>query len=247
MLDSTLDMYNAFLEGIKKEYTGTVIPTVWNDLMNNKTIPEWINSNIAEGIELGQKQIDELRVLRTIANLDPTTPFSNTYDLPDGTDDPKYLRFLGIMFNVMFMGDHLCYEAGTLVLAQVKFDVIRSDQKAAWLKSPYRKPSYERMYYDMSGNQINAYTINPYIAGISTYTTQCSLEYLTYPVRIFFDEAHPADAVNPTYTPGVGSVNSNLPDMQKAKLIDIAVRIYLESTKEERYRTYVNESIIRNQ
>jgi len=258
MILTTRDLYNAFLDGIKKSYTGTVIPAVFNRIINDWGQDEWVKQN-ALAIELNQKQIDDLSFLRIATDgsmiyegniLYPLIPVSlNQFLLPEETfvlnntqgvtqTYPRYMRTLNAMFKITYV-DNECDLTGVSDWLDAK--IMRSDQRSHRLKSPYRKPKDSRLYYEKIRDRIRL------ITGTSSYAHSLRLEYLRYPKRIFFDVLHPDDASNPNYTPGVGSVNCEFPPTLRKEIVDIAVRVYLERVKEERYQSFLNEEVIRQQ
>lgn len=258
MILTTVDLYNAFLDGIKKSYTGTIIPAVFNRIINDWGQDEWVKKNAVEGIELNQKQIDDLSELRVVTDgamyyngaiLYPIAPsVTNQFLVPEKVQDitningvvqtyPKYLRTLNTMFRIVYV-DNECDLEG--ISDWLEAHIMRSDQRVKFLKSPYRKPKDSRLYYEKIQDRLRL------ITGTQSYGHSLRIEYLRYPRRIFFDVDHPEDAPNPNYTPGVGSVNCELQPHLRKEIIDVAVRIYLERVKDERYRTFLNEEGLRS-
>jgi len=261
MIQTTQDLYYAFLDGIKKSYTGTVVPSVFNRIINVWGQDEWVKQNAVEGIELNQKQIDDLSELRVVTDgamvyetnilypIAPITGNSNQFYLPEKVFDltnvngavqtyPKYLRTLNVMFKLNYV-ENECDLEGVSDWLQV--NIMRSDQRAPNLTSPYRKPKDDRVYYEKIQDR------HRLITGTPSYGHSMRLEYIRYPRRIFFDIAHPGDAANPNYTPGTGSVNCEMQPHLIKEIVDLAIRIYLERVKEERYRTFLNEEMIRKE
>ena len=117
---------------------------------------------------------------------------------------------------------------------------MRSDNKIPILKSPYRKPKDSRLYYEVFNRVIHL------ITGTPSYGVAMNLEYLRWPVNIFFDELNQDDTPGADYTPGNGSINCELPPVIRKEIVDIAVRIYLERVRDPRYQTYLNESQMRD-
>lgn len=84
ILENTYQMYQAFLDGIKKYGTGAVDPNAFNRIINDWGQHQWIKENIRHGIELTQDLIDRLSVLRVVT--DGEYMFSRNIDL-----DSKYV------------------------------------------------------------------------------------------------------------------------------------------------------------
>jgi hypothetical protein len=65
------------------------------------------------------------------------------------------------------------------------------------------------------------------------------LEYLRYPIEIFYDENNPQD-----YPLG-GSINCEFGSQQKKEIIEVAVRTYLERVKDPRWQSFLQEEMLR--
>jgi hypothetical protein len=260
MLDTTRELYESFLDGIKKPSTAVVKPVVFNRLINEWGQDEWLRHNVSleEGIELNQKQMDDLEKLNVVTDgyssvyggvlLQPIAPTSSwlfpypkySYTIVDingaNVDYPKYLRLKRIKFKINYV-NNVCSLTG--VSEWLRAGYFRSDQKNVFERSNYRKPADDYLYYEFIDGNIRLYT------GTSSTGAAMMLEYLRYPRRIFFDELHPNDAPNPTYNPGTGSVNCEFSDQQKKEIVEVAVRLYLERIGDPRYQSYLNEEAIR--
>jgi hypothetical protein len=260
-LGTTRELYDAFLDGIKKPYTGTVIPSVFNRLMNEWAQAEWVASNLSDeqGSELTQKQMDDLEVLRVVtdgelSSWDATTIFlpikpvsgTNSFVYPKynqlllATDNayhiyPKYRRFLNVRFKIEYV-DNDCGLTG--ISEWLNADIMRSDQRVVFEDSEYRKPMDDNLYYEMINGVIRL------ITGTPSKAHSMRLEYYREPRAIFFDELHPVDVPNPNYTPGVGSVNCELDYVQKMEIVKIATRLYLERVQDPRYKSFFQEQMI---
>ena len=66
MLLTTEDNYKYFLDGIKKEQTSTVKPFLFNRIANDAQ-DLWLSEKVTE-IEINQKRIDDLEVLRVVTD-----------------------------------------------------------------------------------------------------------------------------------------------------------------------------------
>ena len=75
------------------------------------------------------------------------------------------------------------------------------------------------------------------------------LEYIRKPTRIFLDVdsngAMMADAPNPNYLANIGSVNCELTEFQRQEIVDMMVETYLERVKDERYKSNLQEQMIK--
>ena len=81
ILETTYQMYQSFLDGIKKYGTGAVNPEAFNRIINDWGQDQWIKENVRKGSEITQDVIDRLSVLRVIT--DGVYAFSRRIDLSD--------------------------------------------------------------------------------------------------------------------------------------------------------------------
>lgn len=215
MLADLTALHESFLEGIKKEYSGTVPISVFAKIWNEWAQPEWVMDNVSmlEGVELTQKQIDDLEPLRRFVQINGTSPF----DLTTLTD--KYYRLLSVMFKLTYGATQECGLTGTSDWLGAR--ILRSDMRSHIMKSPYRKPKDSRLYYYIQESKIFMVTD----ATIGSPMASIQLEYLTYPDEL--------DGTGNITTPG------NLHDYQRKEIVDRCVERYLERVRDPRWQTYL--------
>lgn len=271
MLLTTADNYKYFNDGIKKEQTSVVPPFMFNRIANDAQ-DLWLADKVTE-IELNQKRIDDISVLRVVTDgyyeytdtnvpvpvaqlINPITPDSiqgDSFSLPfDGilinnTSGvpmvyPKYYRLLNVMFKIVYIEDK-CKRTG--ISDWMLAWIIRSDQRTIFYSNPYRKPTNDRLYYEIINKKVRLDTgpNNP------SYPHSMRLEYIRWPRKMYYDVLSQADSINPmlsdgSFTPGLGSVNFELPEVQRREIMDVAIRIYLERIKDPRYQSYLVEQRI---
>lgn len=262
-LGTTRETYEAFLDGIKKPYTGTVIPAVFNRIWNEWAQEEWMTRNLSDeqGSELTQKQMEDLEILRVVTDGElsswqgaiwyPLAPVAttNSFVYPKYTQVvnvvgpvaqqtmPLYRRFLNVKFKINYV-DNICDLTG--VSDWLDALIMRTDKRSFNESSEYRKPADDNLYYEMLNGVIRL------ITGTSSTAHAMRLEYYRELRPLFYDALHPADAPNPGYTPGVGSVNCELGYEQKNEIVKIAVRLYLERVQDQRYKTFFQEQMMSN-
>ena len=272
MTESTINYYKRFLNDIKKESTGVITITKFNDIINEAQ--EIVVRDKSLRVETDSKLIDDLRKLRVITdgiNGNPPAILpvkKNQFSLPvrlsvglviqNPPDQPflppgelvapnyiytypEYLKFQNVSFKVTYNSNNLCKSG---ISDWLYTRIMRSDSRTTTNRNPYRVPTAERPYYDIIDNKINFYTDNTCTAH------SMRIEYLRKPRRIFLDTLSGAmlpDGVNPTYLPGVGSVDCEFTEFMRQEIIDTAVRMYLERTKEDRYKSFLNEEAIKTQ
>jgi len=250
-LDTSRNVYDAVLSRIKKQSTGILPPIPANELINDAQI-DWIDFKLGE-IEKNQKRIDDLRTIRILPAPQIAADGATTFLLPDGTSVtdaitlallPKYFRLLNVAFRITYVNN----ECGLTGISDWIYNVhvMRSDQRNWIMTSPHRKPSDSKIYYEIIGEHIVIETNS------SSTAYRVRLEYLR-PARMYFynyinngntEQASPAT----DYTGATaGSINLEFPNKQKVEIVDRAAQIYLERIKEERYRTYLQEELIKMQ
>jgi hypothetical protein len=274
ILETTRDLYFAFLDGIKKEYTGTVVPAVFNRIWNDWAQTEWVRQNISlvEGVELTQKQIDDLSVLMVICNgivpvlagpLDPIAPMvgsQNIFELPDlpsgptatpvgyFVDLPSYPAGISqyprmIRFlSVAFKIQYIENECNLTGVSDWLDAKIMRSDKENHIMNSVYRKPKDSRLYYRRGNR-NVQLIT----GTQSYGVAMQLQYIRWPRNIFFDATNQDDLATADYTPGNGSINCELPSEIRKEIVDIAVRLYLERVRDPRYQSYLNEVMMRNQ
>jgi len=94
--------------------------------------------------------------------------------------------------------------------------------------NPYRAANDKRIYYHQQDDLIVNYPENSNVE-------KARVVYLTYPKPIQYD---------PT---GTATSNGNLTKDQNKEVVDLAVRIFIERVKEERYQTQIMEERLKMQ
>jgi len=251
MLDTPKEMYMSFLDGIRKSSTGTVIPSVWNRIVNEWAQNEWLKDNISrkEGSEKTEKQQEDLHMLRVITNgidsyggvvLIPILPIAgnayrfrlpfqepnvSAYVVPIfGVNYPKMYRMLNIEFKINYIGN----DCNSGVSEWLSCNIMRSDQRTANKYNPWRKPKDSRLYYDIKHNYADL------ITGTSSTGHSMQVEYYRYPLEINYDPNNPAN-----------DVYCEFGETQRKEIIDLCVRQYLERATDPRYQSFLQEEAIR--
>jgi len=258
MLETTLDIYNSFLSAIKKESTSIVVPSAFNIIIN-EAYENWLRVKLKTP-ELVQKRIDDLSALRVVTDgqmpfndpnsasgpvvLSPIGSSNGVFSYPlrerniSGEKYPLYFHLLNVMFKIQYI-DNKCGNVGVSDFIGSK--IMRSDQRVFIRGNKYRRPSDDRLYYEIIGDNIRC------ITDTGSYGVSMRLEYVKKPNKIFFDQQHQADAVNPNYVAGTGSVPPEVLDPQRQEIVDEAARIHLERVKDERYKSFLQEEMIKAQ
>ena len=234
MLATAQDIYMAFLDAIRKQHTGVVKPSYFTRLWNIYAMIEWIaqNSCFKEGVELTQKQLDDLRMLRRIEHIDPESGLENTFLLPGCSPVadmavPKYKRALRIKFKLDYDTTADQEEGFTGESKYLKSFVMRSDEESIIEDSHYRKPSDSNLYYRFIKNYIVMIT-DP---DIGSDAKSMYLDYLVYPNEMYFAD---------TWTYDI-----DLPSEQLKEIIDVAARIYLKRIKDPLFQAELQGEVMR--
>ncbi len=257
MFTTATDLHVAFLDGIRKSYTGTVIPSVFQRIWNEWAQPEWLASNVSsdEGVELTQKQIDDLAVLvnRWLFIGDG----SNLFKLPDGVIGidvdlngnttnvilPKYYRHTSIRFSLDYGNNpnQICNLKGISRMLGASY--MRSDKRSYSYSSIYRKPSDNLLYWQRTNVNVLSTTTPKIILSSREHIEMLSdeligskaycmyLEYLTFPNEINMS------------TPLIGSILST---EAKREIIKLCVQTFLERVQDPRYQSFLMEQKIHN-
>ena len=234
------DAYKAFLRGIRKYSTTTVTPVFFNSFFNDCML-EWVKEKLPLE-EFNQKRIDDLSPLRIITDGGTTTGrytelkgTSYVWDIP--TEYNSLSSASMPMASVTYSGHASLYPLylhGLNAMFRIDdddewedADIMRSDKKPKSGKNPYREPSESLLYYERVGNTIMLY-------GSSLAYYQLRLEYIRYP-KIFNYSTTTSSCVDPEFAPS-----------QNKEIVDLAVRKYLEIIQDPRYKSFLQEEVIRS-
>lgn len=261
MVFTAREMYDAFLSGIKKEQTSTVIPAAFNIIVN-EALEEWVREKQTM-IEFDQKKIDDLQVLRSVTDgvhvyVDASlTPPVSTLLKPIGPDtlngkiftlpvDPSVVisNFPG--GGTLSTQHYPRYLRLLNVIFKIKYQgntCYTNDTVSEWLgaKNLYsdrRIEIFKSPFRRPKDSKLYYEIVGNKIrleTGTPSYGHLLRLEYLRWPVKIQF--------VPP---PGV-SINSDLLPAQQREIVDITVRTYIERSKNPRYQTILQEQVIKGQ
>ena len=268
MLTTARSLYDTFLDGIKKEYTGTVTPAVFERIWNIWAQPEWLKNSVSsdEGFEINQKKIDDLAVLFNrwfFASVNLVN--KDIYPLPNGTNGidvyidsvlttiplPRYYRStqVGFILDYDTSSDQECELTGKSEVQIAYF--MRSDQKRINYFNPYRQPKDSRLYWQRRNIptliQNPAYPSDTTKKVISGYTD--SIQMLTdknkgsnsYAMYLEY-LTYPNDiAITPTDVPSVLSENP------KNEIVKLCVQMYLERVRDPRYQSFLMEQKLQKQ
>lgn len=243
MILSVTDMYKAFLAGIKKEQTSIVPPSTFNLLINEEQ-DKWIKEKVAS-IEIDQKRIDDLQILSTVTDgeyvfatnvlypIRPDTTGGKVFTLPTDPDIninninivsgvpssqkyPRYRRLKGVQFKINYVNN----ECGNVGISNwLSSNIMRSDLRQSISKNPYRKPTDERIYYEIINNKIRL------ITDTDSTGYAMRIEYIRYPSVINYSSII------------AEQVNCELLPEQQQEIVDKAIVTYIERTKNPRYQT----------
>lgn len=216
------DIYISFLDGVRRTSQSVIKKSVFTRVWNEWALPQWTKINLSgvEGVELTEKQIEDLQSL--IIHTDgivynPITPSStNIYDLPDGTIYPSYKRVLRVWFRFSTTGDW------------IKSYPLRSIDESFVLNSKYSAPSLTLLYHRMRSDKIQAVT------PVGYSTTEMNLMYVKEPNLIVYTAP---DTI--TYT-------IDFKQEQLEEIRDISVRIYLERAKDPRWQSFIQEEMLKS-
>lgn len=229
---SSEDMYRAFLRGIRKSNTSVILPAYWNPFINEVQL-QWVKSKLPM-VEFSQKRIDDLSPLRIVTDgsalWGATTVISSTtagiFPIPTlwGKDTAGM---------PLTSGDKPLYLHGLNVMVRKDTGewkpalILKSDKTVMAAGNPYRVPATTRIYFERIKDEIRV------IGG--ALENKMRLEYLRYPKII-------------NYSATVNlNTNPELAPSQNQEIKDIAVRTYLEIIMDPRYKSFLQEEMIKSQ
>lgn len=262
MLLTFVDLHTAFLDGIKKSYAGTVTPFVFERLWNQWAMPIWLSKNVSliEGIEVTQKQIDDLSplMMEYILNFDNITyqvP-DDYYIIPDGimalsifdintnTDKlvvlPKYLRAVSVMFKLDYgtSQNQICNLTGISDFIGALY--YRKDVAIELQKSIYRKPSDKVLYWDKVIKETYVQQLPPTTP--PTYIPSQKIECIKMVNNGSKSVAMKLNYLkHPDEISAINNTGCELNETAKQEIIQTAVILFLERIKDPRYKTFLNE------
>lgn len=266
MLSTANEIFLSFLDGIRKSHTTTVKPEKFARIWNEWAMPEWINSNtsLREGVELSQKQIDDLSNIRKIYIMEPVTwspkgqntAFRKPYDGETATiiDElsgapitgapVNYLRALNVMFRLDYDSRsgwdsyNETYHGGQECGLTGESDWFN----AGWLRSTYLKSNVESIV--MSSPYRKPKDSRLYHRIVGNYIQMISDPWIgnaATKMRLDF-LYYPSEM---TYTTQLGLLYDDREfwPYQITEIIQIAVRLYLERTQSPRWQSFFQEDI----
>jgi len=227
----------SFLDGIRQTSQNTVIPAVFNRLINHSAV-QWAKNKLPL-VEFSQKRIDDLDILRIdTGSSGAVDEDTSSYPIISSTTAyvfPIPTSYDGESTGMLMDGDYPLYMHGLNALFRIDADddwerarIMRSDQRAVNMERSYRIPSNDRLYYEKRGTSI-------ILIGSTLSHSQLRLEYIRYPKKIVYS-ATAGDNINPEFSPS-----------QNKEIVDQSIREYLERKGDPRYKSFLNEEMINAQ
>ncbi len=247
--------YKLFLQGIRREKTSVVEPDLWNLYFPNVVL-KWINMK-QDLVERNQRFDDDLSILTVTTDSLPLLPLlplasSNgitVFPLPEITpSNPSNKQLIG-------ENQYMSFPAYLRLLnirgilpddSEIKLVSLKTNDEDEILTNSYTKPSLDECYYRVEDGSV----YNPGGRVFKVYhdsidIAKVKLSYLRESIEYFFDESNPVDNVrNVTHEMGKGSIPLEFDDLRATKIIDMAVRLFLEVRSDPRYKSFVNEQVI---
>jgi hypothetical protein len=235
IIATTGDIYRAFLRGIRKENTSVVKPSLFNPFIN-EVLLEVVKGKLPQA-EFSQKRIDDLSVLRVVTDggrLHGSRPVINesspgVFDLPvsfenTASGQPMDDRFAN--YPLYLHGINASFRRRDSV--QWRGAVLRKSDKTVMMEdNPYRRPTKDRLYFELISGQIRL------VGGDQEDTLR--LEYYRYP-RIINFSTTPGETIDPEFNPSFNQ-----------EVTETAIRRYLERVADPRYRSFLQEEMLRSQ
>ena len=239
------DTYRSFLRGIRQSSLSVIKPKYWNPFINEVQL-QWVKSKLPM-IEFTQKRIDDLERLRVVTDGSSLAgafmPLTGTglgvFQIPSqytqesqgillaSNNYPLYLHGLNASFRKCVPTSKPQIDPGIIDLTcseWIPAKIRKSDKTVMLAGNPYRLPTKDRLYFERIKGEIRL------IGGSNE--NQLRLEYFRYPQTINY---------------GTGTLDPEFAPSQNQEIVDSAVRIYLERTMAPRYKSFLQEEMIKSQ
>lgn len=270
MIGTTKELYQAFLDGIKKSNTAIVNPSTFNRIVNDWGQSEWLSDN-AMVPELNQKQIDDLEKVKIVTdglysytfpgagsatvmyNISTDTGSSYFFTIPKHTpttviNNRNNSGVIGTQLYPRYLRlAGVQFKISQTGLDDCEFTGISDWKDAHLLRSNQRNMIFRSPFRSPNNRKLYYEQIDNKIRLITNTTAvgyAMRLEYYRWPTEIFFNEAFPD--VEGT-GPGNWCNNCEFAPQVRKEIVDTTVRVYLERVKDARYQSYLNELMIKLQ
>ena len=226
MLTTIAQINRYFLEGINKFNSGTVSPEEFDVLYNGSAVDFVLQR--ARAAERDQRLLDTLRALipapLTVINTGGAATEAEVFPLPYVAAPAPgvshgYLHMLSVAVRLFANGTQTAAPCRT-ASGWVSTRILRRDARNEIVRNPFRRPSLERPYYYVTGNDMRI------LAPDGFYANEARIEYIRYPVKVSVQ----APQVEPDLPPHVNQ-----------EIADYAIRRFLENVESRRWNTNVQE------
>lgn len=262
MLNNALEIYQAFLDGIKMTKMNTVMPDKFVRIWNEWALRDWLKTHglFDERVSLDPITKDKFRNLTRRYFYGPDDGFPWRFSIPDGAlegygpeVDPADISTTsgstgGDALPIIAPVTMEKYLRHLSIQFCLDYDTNNSQECSLtgiseWLPSTYSfnglSSTLNRLYYlKASDERIRHEIINDKIIvdnGRESEPKYILLEYLISPNHMSYDE----DTETISYT-------IDLTQEQLEEVIDSAVRIHLEGVQSQRYQSFLNEEKLRH-
>lgn len=221
-LTTVKDIFEAFLQGIRKHKTGTVTIELFNAIMADALF-KW-KSSADDTLDANAKNVEDFRMLRSFESIIFTTDGDDKFDTGNKsfTLPEDYFRRCAMAVTLYDTVNDETYTA-------VPNNYIKMNRRNKILNDPFDKPScIYGVYFSYKSNHI----VWDLPTGFEL--KEVEFDYLNQPPEILYE---PTDEAK-TYP--------YLLQDQKREIINVAIRIFLEEGSDERYSSYVNEQFLTN-
>jgi len=226
------DAYESFLIGIRRQQTSGVPTSLFLWYWNDAAII-WVKSKLPT-IEFVQKRIDDIDVLKTITDgssigYDPIAVVVNSDDfmLPliyeKDSNGLLQSNVNGIRYPLYLHGLHASFydSDGVIIPARLK----RSDQFTVSLENHYMKPTVKRCFYEY---------VNGHLRFQGGTAVSMRLEYYRFPKMI-------------NIVTGGTNFNPEFNPLQNKEITEIAIKTFLENRMNPRYKSFLQEMMLKSQ
>ncbi len=246
MFTTAEDIYQSFLDGIRRTKQSVVKRDKFIRIWNEWSLNEWVNRNLSfqEGFELTQKQIDDLETLIIVTD--------GSFDIDGNTDDdlmyPLYstnglFKLPKKSLSVPYI-DVDTNTTGTMIYSPYKRSIsiwFMLRDTTTWVKSTplkaidvdfitqsnYSSPAADMIYHKIRNGHVE-------FVGGTAEAEAMKLEYVKYPNEM-------------SLLSGSLAYTIDLGQDQLEEVRDIAVGLYLERVTDKRWQSFLQEDMLKRE
>lgn len=225
MIRTDKQLYKYFLTLINKERTHTIVPEMFN-LVINVALINWVKEKLPLN-EFKQVRIEDLNLLLVDGSLGKSIipEMENVFPIPLTS-----IYNVRPVFKIKYK-DNPCHEDNSIVTKTAI--LMKYDKASAIEDSYYLKPTDDRLYYRYTNEKIHLIT-GKYSGESNTIGIAMLLDYYRYPTEIEFNPVEMEKTLE--FKPS-----------QLQEVAEKAAQEFLEKNTDPRYQSFLREQMERKQ